>query len=49
LEFISENKEIQIYIKETSDELKLPYREIEKLVLNEINKIFIEYENERFK
>jgi hypothetical protein len=49
IEFVSENKEIQKYIRETSVELKLPYSELEKLVLNEINKIFIEYENERFK
>lgn len=49
IEFVSENKEIQKYIRETSIELKLPYSELEKLVLNEINKIFIEYENERFK
>lgn len=45
LEFIKEDQEIQFVIREVSKELNLPYIEIEKLVLNEINKIFIEYEN----
>jgi hypothetical protein len=49
IEFVAENEEIQRYIRETSKELKLPYSELEKLVLNEINKIFIKYENERLK
>lgn len=41
LEFIKEDKELVLIIKQVSEELGIPYKEVEKLVLNEINKIFI--------
>jgi hypothetical protein len=41
LEFIKEDKEIVQAITETSKKYGIPYKEMEKIVLNEINKIFI--------
>jgi len=41
LEFIRENQDIKNSIMEISKKMGIPYKEIEKLVLNEINKIFI--------
>ena len=41
LEFIKEDKEIIQAITETSKKYGIPYKEMEKIVLNEINKIFI--------
>lgn len=41
IEFVSENKEIKDAINEISKKYRIPYEEIEKIVLNDINKIFI--------
>ena len=41
LEFIKEDEEIVQAITETSKKYGIPYKEMEKIVLNEINKIFI--------
>jgi hypothetical protein len=41
LEFIKEEQEIKNAITETSKKLGIPYKEMEKIVLNEISKIFI--------
>lgn len=41
LEFIHEDKELQEAIKETSKKYGIPYSDMENIVLNEINKIFI--------
>lgn len=41
LEFISEDKELIEIMRQVSNELGIPYMEVKKLVLNEINKIFI--------
>jgi hypothetical protein len=41
LEFIKEDKEMVQAITETSKKYGIPYKEMEKIVLNEINKIFI--------
>lgn len=41
LEFIKEDVELQKIIKEESINLGIPYKELEKLVLNEIKQIFI--------
>jgi hypothetical protein len=41
IEFIHENEEIKDAIKEASKKLGIPYKEIEKIVLNEIKDIFI--------
>jgi hypothetical protein len=41
LEFIKEDQEIKNAITETSKKLGIPYKEMEKIVLNEISKIFI--------
>ena len=41
LEFIKEDKEIVQAITGTSKKYGIPYKEMEKIVLNEINKIFI--------
>jgi hypothetical protein len=41
LEFIHEDKELMNAIKETAENYGIPYSEMEKIVLNEINKIFI--------
>lgn len=41
IEFIHENKEIKDTINEISKKYGIPYEEIEKIVLNDINKIFI--------
>jgi hypothetical protein len=41
LEFIKEDQEIKHAITETSKKFGIPYKEMEKIVLNEITKIFI--------
>jgi hypothetical protein len=41
LEFIKEDQEIKNAITETSKKFGIPYKEMEKIVLNEITKIFI--------
>ena len=41
LEFIKEDQEIKNAITETSKKFGIPYNEMEKIVLNEISKIFI--------
>ena len=41
IEYVSENKEIKDAINEISKKYGVPYKEIEKIVLNDINKIFI--------
>ena len=41
LEFIKEDHEIKNAITETSKKFGIPYKEMEKIVLNEISKIFI--------
>jgi hypothetical protein len=41
IEYVSENKEIKDAINEISEKYGVPYKEIEKIVLNDINKIFI--------
>jgi hypothetical protein len=41
IEFVSENKEIKDTINEISKKYGISYKEIEKIVLNDINKIFI--------
>lgn len=41
LEFIHEDEELMNAIKETSEKYGIPYSEMENIVLNEINKIFI--------
>ena len=41
IEYVSENKEIKEAINEISKKYGVPYKEIEKIVLNDINKIFI--------
>jgi hypothetical protein len=41
IEYVSENKEIKDAISEISKKYGVPYKEIEKIVLNDINKIFI--------
>jgi hypothetical protein len=41
LEFIHEDKDLMNAIKETSEKYGIPYSEMENIVLNEINKIFI--------
>jgi hypothetical protein len=41
IEYVSENKEIKDAIDEVSKKYGIPYKEIEKIVLNDINKIFI--------
>jgi hypothetical protein len=41
IEYVSENKEIKEAIDEISEKYGVPYKEIEKIVLNDINKIFI--------
>ena len=41
LEFIHEDKELMNAIKETAENYGIPYSEMENIVLNEINKIFI--------
>lgn len=41
LEFIHEDKELMNAIKETAEKYGIPYSEMENIVLNEINKIFI--------
>ena len=41
IEFVNENKEIKDTINEMSKKYGIPYEEIEKIVLNDINKIFI--------
>jgi len=41
IEYVSENKEIKEAITEISKKYGVPYKEIEKIVLNDINKIFI--------
>lgn len=41
LEFIKEDQEIKDAITETSKKFGVPYKELEKIVLNEISKIFI--------
>jgi hypothetical protein len=41
IELVHEDEELKESIKQISNELGIPYKEIEKIVLNEINKIFI--------
>lgn len=41
IEYVSEDKEIKDAINEMSKKYGIPYKEIEKIVLNDINKIFI--------
>ena len=41
IEFVSEDKEIKQIITETSKKFGIPYKEMEKIVINEISKIFI--------
>jgi hypothetical protein len=41
LEFIQEDKELKQAITETSKKYGIPYEQVEKIVLNEISKIFI--------
>jgi hypothetical protein len=41
LEFIHENEDLRKIIKETAEKYDLPYYMVEKLVLNDIKKIFI--------
>ena len=41
IELVHEDEELKESIRQISNELGIPYKEIEKIVLNEINKIFI--------
>ena len=41
IEFVSEDTEIKQVITETSKKFGIPYKEMEKIVINEISKIFI--------
>ena len=41
IEFVNEDKEIKQVITETSKKFGIPYKEMEKIVINEISKIFI--------
>jgi hypothetical protein len=41
IEFVNEDKEIKQVITETSKKFGIPYKEMEKIVINEITKIFI--------
>jgi hypothetical protein len=41
LEFIKEDQEMRTIIEQTSKKYGIPYEQLEKVVLNEINKIFI--------
>ena len=48
LEFY-ENDELNEAVKNVSKKYGLPYKEVEKIVINEIKDIFIEYESFRTK